>query len=68
MVSPDFVALAKAYGFHAEKVNETSEFEDAFERAMASKSGALLELNISEDAITPHATLMDIRNAALGKD
>lgn len=68
MVSPDFVALAKAYGFHAEKVNETSEFKDAFERALASDSGALLELNISEEAITPRATLTDIRNAALKKD
>ena len=26
LVNPDFVALAKAYGFHAEKVNQTKVF------------------------------------------
>ncbi len=65
MVSPDFVALANAYGFHAERVEDTSGFEAAFERALTSETGALLELNISEEAITPRVTLSAIRDAAL---
>lgn len=65
MESPDFVALAKAYGFHAERVNTTAEFAAAFDRARASTSGAVLELNISPEAITPRQTLSQIRAASL---
>ena len=42
--NPDFVALAQAYGFYGEKVEQTEDFEVAFERAMASETGAVLEL------------------------
>lgn len=44
MWNPDFVALAQAYGFHAEKIEKTENFPDAFDRALESKTGALLEL------------------------
>ena len=67
MVNPDFVALAKAYGFHAERVSATDEFPAAFERALASKTGALLDLEISPEAITPRQTLTQMREAALAK-
>ena len=50
--NPDFVALAHAYGFHAERIEETGAFEAAFERACASKSGALLELMTDQEGIT----------------
>ncbi|MFT5658880.1 MAG: acetolactate synthase-1/2/3 large subunit [Gammaproteobacteria bacterium] len=65
--NPDFVGLAKAYGFHAEKVQSTEDFAAAFERAMASTSGAVLELSISADAITPRQTLSQMREIALAK-
>ncbi|WP_371229081.1 thiamine pyrophosphate-binding protein [Roseovarius sp. 2305UL8-3] len=64
--NPDFVALAKAYGYHAERVEKTEDFEAAFERAMASQSGAVLELNISPEALTPRQTLSQMRDAAKG--
>lgn len=64
MVNPDFVALARAYGFHAERVESTSDFETAFERALASKTGAVLDLNISPEAITPRQTLTQMREIA----
>jgi acetolactate synthase-1/2/3 large subunit len=64
MVSPDFAALAKAYGFHGERVEQTEDFAAAFARAMASKTGAVLDLNISPEAITPRKTLSQIRKAA----
>lgn len=63
--NPDFVTLAKAYGFHAERVETTDDFAAAFDRALASKNGALLELNIAPEAITPRQTLTQMRNAAL---
>jgi len=62
LVNPDFVGLAKAYGFHSERVNHTSEFFDAFSRALASDTGAVIELMISTEAITPYQTLTQIRN------
>ena len=65
MVNPDFVALSKAYGFHAERVETTGDFEAAFERAMASSTGAVLDLAISPEAITPRQTLSQMRDAAL---
>lgn len=67
MVNPDFVALAKAYGFHAERVESTQAFAAAFDRALASKTGALLDLDISPEALTPRQTLSEMRQAALAK-
>lgn len=65
VTNPDFSALAKAYGFHAERVEATREFAPAFERAMASQTGAVLDLNISPEALTPRVTLSQMREAAL---
>lgn len=67
LVNPDFVALAKAYGFHAERVGTTADFAGAFQRALQSKSGALLDLDISPEALTPRQTLTQMREAALAK-
>jgi len=64
-LNPDFVTLGKAYGFHAERVESSDDFPAAFERALASVSGALLELNISPEALTPRQTLSQMRTAAL---
>lgn len=65
MVNPDFVTLAKAYGYHAERVETTADFPAAFARARASRTGALLDLNISPEALTPRQTLTQMRDAAL---
>ncbi|MGB0969002.1 MAG: thiamine pyrophosphate-dependent enzyme, partial [Halocynthiibacter sp.] len=64
--NPDFVMLAKSYGYHAERVETTADFEAAFERAMASDSGAVLELAISPEALTPRQTLSEMRDIAKG--
>ena len=65
MVSPDFAALAKSYGFHGERVETTEEFPDAFARALASKTGAVLDLNIAAEAIAPRQTISGLREASL---
>lgn len=71
MQSPDFAALARAYGMHGERVETTADFDAAFERALASDTGAVLDLVTSPEALTPRQTLSDMRAAALaaqGKD
>ena len=66
MFNPDFAALARAYGFHGERVETTEDFPAAFARAQASETGAVLELVIAAEAITPRVTLSQMRAAALG--
>jgi acetolactate synthase I/II/III large subunit len=61
LVNPDFVALARAYGAHAELVERNQNFADAFERALAAGRPALVELRVDPEAITPQATLSAIR-------
>lgn len=65
MVNPDFAALARAYGFHGERVERTGDFAAAFERACASQTGAVLDLVISPEALTPRVTLSEMRAAGL---
>jgi acetolactate synthase-1/2/3 large subunit len=64
LVNPDFVALAQAYGGHAERVERTEEFEDAFERALAAGGPALLELPVDPERISPRVRLSELRGAA----
>ena len=61
ITNPDFAALARAFGYHGETVRRTEEFADAFARAMDSASGALIELIVDPEAITPRATMSQIR-------
>lgn len=63
--NPDFVMLARAYGYHAERVERTEDFPAAFARALASRTGAVLDLNISPEALTPRQTLSQMRATAL---
>jgi acetolactate synthase I/II/III large subunit len=63
--NPDFVMLAKSYGYHAERVERTEDFPAAFARALASRTGAVLDLNISPEALTPRQTLSQMRDAAI---
>jgi acetolactate synthase-1/2/3 large subunit len=67
LVNPDFSALARAYGFHAERVDRTADFPAAFARARASRTGAVLDLALSPEALTPRQTLSQMRAAALAK-
>lgn len=59
--NPDFVSIANAYNFYAESVRKTADFPDAMARAMNSQTGAVLELIVSPESITPTRTLSDIR-------
>lgn len=61
--NPDFVTLAKAYGFYAERVTSSDDFPAAYDRALQSSTGAVIELITSVEAITPAKTLDQIRAA-----
>lgn len=61
--NPDFAALARSYGFYSERVEKTVDFPSAFERALGSPTGAVLDLAVSSEALTPKATLSQIRAA-----
>jgi acetolactate synthase-1/2/3 large subunit len=63
--NPDFVGLARSYGFHAERVDTTRAFAAAFGRALESATGAALEIAVSPEALTPRQTLSQMRDAAL---
>jgi acetolactate synthase-1/2/3 large subunit len=63
--NPDFVQLAKAYGWHAERVEATAAFEPAFRRAMAADGPTLLHLLLPEDVSTSRTTLTALRESAL---
>ncbi len=65
--NPDFSTLARAYGYHAERVERTEDFAAAFARAQASPTGAVLDLDISPEALTPRQTLSQMRQAALAE-
>ena len=64
LFNPDFVALARAYGWQAERVDHTAAFEPAFARALASGQPTLLHLKLDADVITSRTTLTAIRQAA----
>ena len=64
LFNPDFVALASAYGWKAERVATTGEFEPAFTRALANGAPTLLHLTLDPDVITSRTTLTAIRNSS----
>jgi acetolactate synthase-1/2/3 large subunit len=65
--NPDFAALARAYGAHGETVAKTEEFAPAFERCLKAGKPALIEVKLDPEAITPRASLSEIRAAAMKK-
>lgn len=62
--NPDFVKLADAFGAYAERVTKTNEFAPAFERAIASKRAALIELVMPPELISPTETINSLRAKA----
>jgi acetolactate synthase-1/2/3 large subunit len=63
--NPDFCALAKAYGYAAERVTETAQFEGALLRALTADTGTLIEIPLDPEVLTTRGTLSAIRKAAL---
>jgi acetolactate synthase-1/2/3 large subunit len=62
--NPDFCALAQAYGYAAERVTHTAQFEPALERALEASRGTLIEVMLDPEVLTTRATLSSIREKA----
>jgi acetolactate synthase-1/2/3 large subunit len=62
--NPDFCALARAYGYAAEKVTATSQFEGALLRALEADIGTLIEIPLDAEIISTRGTLSSITKAA----
>ena len=65
--NPDFCALAKAYGYAAERVTATSQFKGALLRALEAKTGTLIEIPLDAEIISTRGTLSSITKAAQAK-
>jgi acetolactate synthase-1/2/3 large subunit len=61
LFNPDFAALARAYGWAAERVDGTAAFEGAFVQALERQQPTLLHLQLDVDVITTRTTLQAIR-------
>ncbi len=67
LVNPDFAALARAYGMLGERVETTAEIAPAFARALDAPTGAVLDLALPAEALTPRETLSEMRAKALAE-
>ena len=65
LANPDFAALARSFGCHGERVERTVDAGPALDRALAADVPAVLHLVVDPEALTPNATLSEIREAAL---
>jgi acetolactate synthase I/II/III large subunit len=64
LFNPDFSALARAYGWQAETMDKTEDFEPALQRAISAGQPTLLHLKLSSDVSTSRSTLTAIRKSA----
>ena len=67
LFNPDFAALARAYGWRAERIDATAQFEPAFAAALDSGRPTLLHVKLDTDVSTTRSTLSAIRAAAMMK-
>jgi len=61
LINPDFLHLARAYGWHGERVEATQQFAPAFQRCQNAGRPALIELVIDREAIHCRYSLSDLR-------
>jgi acetolactate synthase-1/2/3 large subunit len=62
--NPDFCGLARAYGYAAERVTATDQFEAALLRALAADTGTLIEIPLDPEVISTRGTLASITRSA----
>ena len=65
--NPDFVALARAYGYAGVRITTTAEFEPELVAALARTEGTLIEVTLDPDVITTRGTLSAITQQALAR-
>ena len=61
LANPDFVALAKSYGAHAERVEAIDDFRPALERALRQPVASVIEVVTDPEVISPTTTIKALR-------
>ena len=59
--NPDYSMIAKAYGIPSYQVNKTEEFQQFFDKLIKSEKGAIIEIILDIQSISPHKTLNEIK-------
>jgi acetolactate synthase-1/2/3 large subunit len=67
LANPDFVALARAYGYEGTRVTRTEEFEPALLAALERRQGTVIEVMLDPEVITTRAPLSAIRGSGVKK-
>jgi acetolactate synthase-1/2/3 large subunit len=65
LANPDFVGLARAYGYAGVRITRTAEFEPELLAALQRKQGTLIEVMLDPEVISTRGTLSAIRQTAL---
>ena len=60
LTNPDFVKFADSFGIPGFRVSKTEEFASAFSKALESKKGALIELILDQEVISPSKLLSQL--------
>jgi acetolactate synthase-1/2/3 large subunit len=60
LTNPDFIKFAESFSMPGYRVSKTNEFAAAMQSALKSKSGAIIELVINPEAITPSKKLSEL--------
>ena len=60
LTNPDFVKFADSFGMPGFRVTKTEEFAAVFAKALASKKGALIELVLDQEVISPSKLLSQL--------
>jgi acetolactate synthase-1/2/3 large subunit len=60
LTNPDFVKFADSFDIPGFRVTKTAEFESAFAKALESKKGALIELVLDQEVISPSKLLSQL--------
>lgn len=61
LTNPDFAAFAQSFGAHGVTVRKTEEFGPAFQQALQAEKTTLIEIIVDPQALTPAATLDQIK-------
>ena len=65
--NPDFAMLARSYGGHGVRVETDEEFDAALDDALAHVGLSLIEVTMDPQALSPVATLDEVRAAGLAR-
>jgi acetolactate synthase-1/2/3 large subunit len=65
--NPDFVGLARAYGYVGVRITHTHEFEVELLAALARPQGTLIEVTLNPEVISTRGSLTQITQNALSK-